>query len=49
MIEVIQNPASQVFSIITFAVGITAISFIALVLFLDLQEQREPLQLPEKP
>lgn len=48
MIEVVQNQSSYVFELLLFAIGMTAITFIAIILFLNVQEQREPLQLPDK-
>ena len=46
MIEVIQNPLVHVFQMLVFAAGLTAITFIAIVLYLDFQHEREPVALP---
>jgi hypothetical protein len=48
MIEVVHNPLMQVFEVIVFAAGLTAIPFIAIILYLDLQRETEPVALPSK-
>jgi hypothetical protein len=48
MIEVIENPVINIFEILIFAIGLTAITFIAIILYLDLQEQKEPVSLPDQ-
>jgi hypothetical protein len=47
MIEVVQNPLSHVFAMLLFAVGLTAIMFIALILYLDIRHREEPVALPD--
>ncbi len=44
--EVVINPISIILPYIALAVGLTAITFIALVLFLDLEPDSEPVELP---
>jgi hypothetical protein len=48
MIEVIENPVVNVFEILIFAIGLTAITFIAIILYLDMQQQKEPVSLPDQ-
>jgi hypothetical protein len=48
VIEVVQNQSSYVFELLLFAIGITAITFIAIILFLNIQETPEPVQLPRR-
>lgn len=36
------------FDLLLFALGVTAITFIAIIFFLDLKSDKEPLELPEK-
>ena len=47
-IPVLQNGNLPFFELLMFAIGITAITFIAIVLLLDLQPQKEPVSLPDK-
>lgn len=46
--EIIHNPGAAVFALILFGVGLMAITYIAIIMFLDLQPEKEPIALPEK-
>lgn len=47
-VEVIHNPAITFLRIIVFGVGLTAIAYIAMVLWLDVQPKQIPVTLPEE-
>lgn len=36
------------FELLVFALGVTAITYIAIIFFLDLRQEKEPVVLPEK-
>jgi hypothetical protein len=46
--QVIENPLMHVFGILIFAVGLTAITYIAIILYLDLEQVHEPVALPPR-
>ncbi len=46
--EIIHNPMTAALPYLALAVGLTAITFIAIVLFLDNQPIDEPLEIPER-
>jgi hypothetical protein len=43
-----QSGGLPYFDLLVFALGVTAITFIAIIFLLDLKEQKEPVLLPEK-
>lgn len=47
-IEVISGSAPNFLPLIAFCAGLTAIAFIAIVLFLDIHPDEEPVQLPTR-
>ena len=46
--EVIHNPGAAIFGLILFGIGLMAITYIAIIMFLDLEPEEEPIALPEK-
>ncbi len=46
--EIFVNPIVTVYQLLTIAIILTAVAFIALILFLDRQPIAEPITLPEK-
>lgn len=46
--EIFVNPIVTVYQLLTIAISLTAIAFIALILFLDRQPIPEPVALPTK-
>jgi hypothetical protein len=49
MMEVIVNPVVTVYQFLALAIGFTAITFIALTLWLDRTPKPLPVQFPSKP
>jgi hypothetical protein len=45
VVEVVQNPTVQFFELLLFGLGLTAVAFIAIILWLDHQPEAPPITL----